>query len=421
MKVLIVGSGGREHAIADAIARSNRVSKVFVTPGNAGMAGVASLIGSQNFKDIYNIVLDKHIDFVVIGPEQPLQDGLADYLEERGVAAIGPYQCAARIETSKAFAKDLMKRYNIPTADYRIFTEFQEALTYVYQTDLPLVIKADGLAAGKGVIIAEDRETAVAALNRIMLDKDFGAAGNSVVIEEYLTGYEGSIFAFTDGRDYKMTIVSHDYKKVFDDDRGPNTGGMGAYAPVKVSDAIMKEIAVRVFDPLLDGLKRESIEYRGIIYAGLIFTERGIKVLEFNARLGDPETQAVLPLMETDFVDVCEAIACCKVADLELKWKRGAAVSVVAASHGYPGKYDSGKLISIDNSIYDDENLKLYFANVIRDAEMGTFSSGGRVLSLTAIAPTLSEAHDKAYQNVKKIGFENIYYRTDIGKIEHNI
>lgn len=429
MKVMIIGSGGREHAIAESVARSKRVSKVIVTPGNAGMAKVAEIFKTSNFQEIYNHVLDHQIDFVIIGPEQPLQEGLADYLGSKKVAVIGPNQLAARLETSKVFAKKIMQRNNIPTADYREFSDYNKAVSYLSEVKFPTVIKADGLAAGKGVVIADDKEIAVSTLKKIMLDRAFGEAGQKIIIEEFLTGYEGSVFAFTDGKDYKMTIVSHDYKKAYDGDKGPNTGGMGAFAPVKVSDTVLDEIGRKVFAPLLEGLNRENIVYKGVLYAGLIFTGTTVtgtghkntlisnpdfKVLEFNCRLGDPETQAVLPLLETDFIDICEAITHNKIAQLELNWKKLAAVNIVAASEGYPGRYEKGRSVDIDNTIYQDDSLKLFFANVIQKQDMRLYTSGGRVLSLTALAPSISEAADKAYANIEKINFDNKYYRKDI-------
>ncbi len=434
MKVMVIGSGGREHAITHAVAKSKRVDKVYVTPGNAGMMDIAEIIPSHSFKDIYNIVLDRNIDMVIVGPEQPLQEGLSNYLDDKGITVIGPSREAARLETSKVFAKSLMQKYGIPTAVYQTFTEYGQAAQFIKTNSsqkldrnssynnftYPVVIKADGLAAGKGVIIAHNEGDALAALRKMMLDKDFGQSGERVIIEEYLKGYEASVFAFTDGIDYKMTILSHDYKKIFDKDLGPNTGGMGAYAPVEVPEELLKEIEESIFEPLMKGLKRENIEYKGVIYAGLIFTEEGIKVLEFNCRLGDPETQAVLPLLETDFVDVCAAIASKGLKDLNLQWKNSAAITVVAASDGYPGKYESGKVISIDDSIINDERL-VFYANVKRNSEKRLITSGGRVLSVTALAPTVAEASIKAYEGLYKINFENIYFRKDIALNHENI
>ncbi|MBW6516532.1 MAG: phosphoribosylamine--glycine ligase [Candidatus Cloacimonetes bacterium] len=432
MKVMIVGSGGREHAIAESIAKSNRVNKVYVTPGNPGMSSVAKQISSQDFKDIYNNVLDKHIDLVIIGPEQPLQEGIVDYLEDKGVMVIGPSKEAAKLETSKVFAKSLMQRYNIPTAEYRAFSDYDQATKYLEQISYPTVIKADGLAAGKGVYIAENEDNAFAAVQKLMLAKDFGRAGEQIVIEEFLNGFEASIFAFTDSRNYKSTILSHDYKKIYDGDKGPNTGGMGAYAPVKISKEQLDTIDNTIFNPLLSALKKECIEYKGVIYAGLIFTSKGIKVLEFNCRLGDPETQAVLPLMKTDLVDICEAIAYNRVEHLDLEWEKRSAVSIVAASEGYPGKCESSKLIAIDDSIGDDNSLRIFFSNVdmgvneqssnlenvgMRDRVL--YSSGGRVLTLTALASTIQEARTKAYNSIEKIKFDNIYYRRDIGLLNN--
>src|SRR5690554_6688368 len=427
MKVMVVGSGGREHAIAHSVAKSKRVEKVYVTPGNVGMLDIAEIIPSSNFKDIYNIVLDKKIDLVIIGPEQPLQEGISNYLDEMGVTVIGPNREAARLESSKVFAKALMQKYGIPTAVYRTFSDYKQAAQYIKShssqrlgedseqpaLSYPLVIKADGLAAGKGVLILHNEGDALSALRKMMIDKAFGQSGEQVIIEEYLQGYEASVFAFTDGTDYQMTVLSHDYKKIFDKDLGPNTGGMGAYAPVELSEELFKEIEEMIFNPLLKGLKKENIEYKGVIYAGLIFPEDGMKVLEFNCRLGDPETQAVLPLLETDFVDICESIASERLGDLQLSWKDLASVTVVAASEGYPGKSETGKVITMNNPIVND-NLQIFFSNVKHDQAGRLITSGGRVLAVTALAPTLSEASIKAYENLYKIKFDNIYFRKDI-------
>ena len=418
MKVMIIGSGGREHAITESIAKSKRVSKIFVSPGNPGMKGIAETIKANDFNEIYHTILDKHIDLVFIGPEQPLQDGLADYLEDKGVTVIGPSRIGAQLETSKAFAKSLMQKYNIPTAEYCEFSDHQQAVEYIRNTSFPTVIKADGLAAGKGVFIAQNYEEALSALQKIMLNRDFGNAGKKIIIEEFLSGFEASIFAFTDGRSYQTTILSHDYKKIFAGDKGPNTGGMGAFAPVRIDQTELDQIEERIFKPLLKGLKCECIEYKGVIYAGLIFTPQGIKVLEFNCRLGDPETQAVLPLLETDLVDICEAIAFNKVDTLQLTWKDMSAVTVVAASEGYPGKSETGQLITIDPSLQESDFLKIFYSNVTQDREKRFYTSGGRVLTLTALAPTISEARDKVYENLNKIKFSNIYYRHDIGLLK---
>lgn len=417
MKVLVVGSGGREHALADSLSKSRKISKVFVTNGNDGMRNVARIHETKTFKDIYQLVLDNHIDFVVVGPEQYLHDGLTDYLEERGINVVGPNKKAAQIETSKVFAKHFMHKHNIPTAHFAAFSRYEDAAAHISDLSYPVVIKADGLAAGKGVIIAENEDQAYAALQKMLLARDFDNAGNRVVIEEFLSGFEASLFAFTDGSNYKMTILSHDYKRIYDNDRGDNTGGMGAYAPVNISPDQLEEIGKSIFDPLIKGFKEESIEYKGILYAGLIFTETGVKVLEFNCRLGDPETQSVLPLLKTDFTDVCEAIISGKVDRLELEWEDSSAVTIVAASDGYPHKYRSGMEVIIDETIFLDNSLKVFFSNVRYDDIGRLISSGGRVFSLTALAPTISEARSKAYENIKKINFANSYYRHDIAKL----
>jgi phosphoribosylamine--glycine ligase len=438
MKAMIIGSGGREHAIAEAFARSKKIGKIFVSPGNPGMNKIAEPLLTKDFRELYEVICSRKVDLVFIGPEQPLKDGLSDYLMHKGIKVVGPSREAAQLETSKVFSKNFMRRYRIPTSNYAVFSEYREAASFIMNiteannsdtgllestaahdnTDkpnrYPLVIKADGLAAGKGVIIAQNKEEALAALNKMMFTKEFGGAGDRVIIEDYLYGSEASVFAFTDGRDFEMTILSRDYKKALDNDNGLNTGGMGAFAPVSMSDEIVSEIKEKVFYPLLNGLLSESIEYKGVIYAGLMLTKQGLHVLEFNCRLGDPETQAVLPLLETDFIDICDAVTDNKIKRLELKWKSLAAVSVVAASQGYPGKYESGKLISIDPTLLEQESLRLYFSNVEENEEKKMVSSGGRVLTLTALAPTIAQARIKAYDHIERIKFSNKFYRTDI-------
>ncbi len=414
MNVLVIGNGGREHAIVSSFAASSRVKKVFATPGNPGMVDTAEILNFNNFEDIYKLILTHKIDLVFVGPEQYLDKGLADFLQERRITVIGPNQYASKLETSKTFAKELMTRYNIPTADFKVFSDYSAALNSIKKQSYPLVIKADGLAGGKGVFIVQSEHEASVALRTIMYDKKFGQAGDRIIFEEFLQGWEASIFAFTDGKDYKLTIASQDHKRLNNGNQGPNTGGMGAYAPVDKVSLFFDRINSDIFSPLFKALSKEDIEYKGVLYAGLIFTDKGPKVLEFNCRLGDPETQAVLPLLQTDLVDVCEAIDCNRVEDLVLSWKDQYAVNIVAAAKGYPGKSEKGKLIKIDKEVINRDDLRVFFGNTETDHNKNILTSGGRVLSLTALGSSLEIAVKKAYENINHVHFDDIYFRTDI-------
>lgn len=426
-KVLVIGGGGREHAIVSAFQESSHVSRIYAAPGNPGMTLSRSknqkipieLLKANTLKDIYNIVLEKHIDLVFVGPEQYIEQGIADYLEDKGVEVIAPNRQAARLESSKIFAKELMSRYDIPTASYTTVTNIEYGRNHLKNSTYPVVLKADGLAAGKGVFIAENRAEAEKALISMMEDKVFGSAGEKVIIEDYLTGWEASIFAVTDGKDYKLTIFSQDHKKLSDGDKGPNTGGMGAYAPVDKAQQYLETVDETIFKTLFSALKSENIEYRGILYAGLIFTETGPKVLEFNCRLGDPETQVLLPLLENDIWDICTAITKREVCNLELRWLPKYAVNVVVASQGYPGSYQKGSLITISDKIFNDNDIEIFFAGVANKNSEGSDSrllvnSGGRVLSITALGDTLDNAIRRAYDSLQLIYFDGMYYRTDI-------
>ena len=417
MKVLVIGNGGRESAIVRTLSKSSKVSQVFASPGNVGMLKEAKLLEFKSFQDTYNEIVNNRIDLVIVGPEQYLSEGIVDYLSERKVPVIGPTKQAAMLESSKVYAKEQMQRYNIPTAEFASFTSLKDAQNYIKKAKYPLVIKADGLAAGKGVVIADNYEQASNALVQMMEELAFGNAGARVVIEEYLVGWEGSVFAFTDGDDYKLTIFSQDHKRILDGDLGANTGGMGAYAPLDLAAPYIQEIEKSVFQPLFNGLKKEGVKYQGILYAGMIFTEKGPYVLEYNCRLGDPETQAVLPLLKTDFIDICEAIDSEQIRHLNLEWSDQYAVNIVAASQGYPDKYDKGKLITVDPKLYDIEGVELFYANVAKkDNSDNLYTDGGRVLSLTALAESLDDSIVKAYSAMDLIHFENMYYRKDIAR-----
>ncbi len=424
-KVLIIGSGGREHAIVSSFLKSSRVDEVYVAPGNPGMLlGYedyysdkqipVTLIDKTTIPEICSFVSDNKIEIVFVGPEQSLADGLADELENLKVSVIGPKKEGARLEASKIYAKKLMKKYGIPTADFQQFDQSAQAKEYLQQVAFPVVIKADGLAAGKGVVIANDYNQALESVEKIMEKSQFGNAGDKIIIEEFLTGWEGSIFAVTDGHNYKSTIVSQDYKKLLENDKGPNTGGMGAVAPVAKAEPHLQTIEKTVFDPLFKALANEHISYKGFLYAGLIFTDQGPKVLEFNCRLGDPEAQVILPLLDNDIIEICEAINNNSVDDLKLKWKNKYAANIVLASQGYPGKYEKGLPIEINEDIFNDPEVSVYYAGV-RDNDDGLETAGGRVLSVTALAEKMPDALKKAYANIKKLSFKGQTYRKDIG------
>ena len=415
MKVLVVGSGAREHAIAEAFQKSSKIDKVIISPGNDGIALEFETISLPEFVQIRDFVNANKIDFVFIGPEQPLAEGLTDYLQKHKIRVVGPSQKAARIESSKAFAKEIMQKSNVPTASYRSFTKHDEALKYLQNCSYPQVIKADGLAAGKGVIIVNNLEDAKDAIKEMMLDEVFGNAGNQVVIEEFMVGWETSIFAFTDGENFVSTIFSQDHKAIYDGDKGPNTGGMGAYAPIDKAVSYKEFVDQKVFTPVLKAMRDENSIFRGVLYAGLMITKDGPKVVEFNCRFGDPETQVVLPLLKTDFADVCLAILDNKIEELKLEWKEAYAVNVVAASEGYPGKYRKGDTIKISSDFESNTGAKVYYSGVKKDGA-SLVTSGGRVCSVTTHADNLVDTITKTYTYFSKIDFTGKTYRSDIGQ-----
>ncbi len=425
MNVLVIGNGGREHAIVAALSKSPKVDKIYCMKGNAGIAELAELV-DVNYCDLKAVGdwVDAHKDvkYTVIAPDDPLALGLADELEGRGHRVFGPNKRAAEIESSKAFAKELMKKYGIPTAKYETFSDYEKALAYVEKGSFPVVLKADGLALGKGVLICENLQQAKDGLKQIMLDKAFGSAGNKVVIEEFLTGKEFtpgeevSVLAFTDGKTIVPMIPSCDHKRAFDGDKGLNTGGMGTFTPCPFYD---KEIADEVMDkimlPTVAAMNAEGRPFKGVLYFGLMRTKEGMKVVEYNSRFGDPETQVVLPMLKTDLMEIFEAVTDERLADIKIEWEEGACVCVVLASGGYPVKYEKGKEITIGDL---DEGVFLYHAGTKR--ENGVLKTdGGRVLGVCAKGKTVAEAREKAYANVKKIHFDGMHYRTDIG-IKYN-
>lgn len=416
MNVMVIGGGGREHAIAAKIKESSRLSKLYAAPGSDGMADIAERVpyAVTDTENIVAFVKDHGIEMVFIGPEVPLLNGLADALLAAGVMVLGPQKAAAELEGSKAFSKDIMKKYGIPTGAYEVFTDAEKAIAYLHDATYPTVVKADGLAAGKGVVIAEDEDAAVLAVKSMMEDKIFGESGSRIVIEEFLEGEELSLLAFTDGKTVLPMIPSQDHKRINDDDMGPNTGGMGAYAPAPVgSPEIIEKAMEKVMKPLVAAMAAEGKPYRGVLYAGLMVKDNDIKVLEFNARFGDPETQAVLPLLDSDIIDITEAINHGTLDQQEIQWKDGYAVCVVMSAKGYPAAPVKGdEIFGLEK---DQPDTFVFHAGTKK--ENGVFvTNGGRVLGVTALDSDLKAAIDKAYRRVENIDFKECHYRKDIGQ-----
>ena len=413
MRILIVGSGGREHAIAWALSKSDKVERLYCAPGNAGIAELAECvpIGEDQFEPLTKFAKEHEIDLVVVGPEAPLFAGLVDVLEEAGLKAFGPRRNAAIIEGSKVFTKQLMKKYNIPTAAYESFDNYEEALAYLRKQRAPIVVKADGLAAGKGVTVAATLEEAERALREIMVDKVFGEAGAQVVIEEFLSGQEMSILAFVDGETVRPMVPSQDHKPVYDGDKGPNTGGMGTYSPVPhIPQSVVDEAIGTILIPAARAMVREGRPFRGVLYAGLMITEQGPKTVEFNCRFGDPETQVVLPRLKTDLADIFMATVNGKLQEIEIEWSDEAAVCVVLASGGYPGPYEKGKPITGLDQV--EQSVVFHAGTKLADGRIVT--NGGRLLGVTALGKDIAEARAKAYADIAKIRYEGKHYRTDI-------
>ncbi|OQC13046.1 MAG: Phosphoribosylamine--glycine ligase [Firmicutes bacterium ADurb.Bin080] len=416
MKVLVIGSGGREHAICMKLKDSPLVSDLFACPGNAGIEGLAKLtdIKPMEFEKIYDFSRKEGIDLVFVAPDDPLAGGLVNYLEERGINAFGPRAEAAIIEGSKAFSKAFMKRHNIPTADYEEFTDVNKAIEYIkMRNKYPAVIKADGLALGKGVIIAEDEKDAISALHEMMECKVFGDAGSKVIIEEYLTGREVTVLAFTDGETIYPMPSSQDHKKAFDYDKGPNTGGMGAFSPaIGYTKGAERETLEKIIFPTIKGLKEEGRKFKGVIYFGLMVTDKGVKVIEYNARFGDPETEAILPLLKTDLMEIILAIMNDNLASINIEWESKIGFCVIVASGTYPGKVIKGFPISIGDL---DKRITLFHCGTAKkDGKLVT--NGGRVLCLSTVSNSMDEARELVYSEINKISFEGARYRTDIGK-----
>lgn len=419
MNILMVGSGGREHALIKKLLESPKCTKLYCAPGNGGISKDAEVvnISVMDKENMVEFAKNNDIDLVFVAPDDPLADGMVDAFEQAGIRAFGPNEKAAIIEASKVFSKDLMKKYNIPTAMYETFDNSKNAIDFIEKNNsFPIVIKADGLALGKGVIIAKDFDEAKDAVNSIMEDKKFGESGNHIVIEEFLTGPEVSVLAFTDGKCVKPMVSSKDHKRAYNNDEGPNTGGMGTVSPNPYySDEIAQTCMDTIFIPTINAMNQEGRPFKGCLYFGLMLTPNGPKVIEYNARFGDPEAQVVLPRLDTDLVDICDAVIDEKLYDLDIKWKDGAAACVVIASGGYPVAYEKGKKITGLDEKGQVDGAIVYHAGT--KFENGKFlTNGGRVLGVTAVADNLDNALAKAYEAVSKIKFDDMHFRKDIGK-----
>ncbi len=418
MEVFVVGGGGREHALVWKIAQSPLVERIYCTPGNAGIGGMAQCldIGVTDLEGLCQFAVDYGIDLTVVGPELPLTLGIVDRLESRGLRAFGASQAASEIEGSKVFCKDLLRRHGIPTASYEVFQARDEAAEYIRSKEGPIVVKADGLAAGKGVIVAQTQREALEALDRIMVAKEFGRAGDRVIVEECLMGEEASFLAFTDGETVLPMASSQDHKRILDDDEGPNTGGMGAYSPAPVvTEEVHQKIVDRIMIPAIQGMAAEGRPYRGVLYGGLMIEDGEPSVLEFNARFGDPEAQPILVRMKSDIVPILIACMDGTLKGAEIEWDSREAVCVVMASQGYPGSYKKGHLIEGLNEAISMDDVVVFHAGTTSKGEK-ILTNGGRVLGVTGLGHGVSEAIQKAYQAVERIRWEGVYYRRDIGK-----
>jgi len=417
MKVLIIGGGGREHALAWKISQSPKVTKIYAAPGNAGIARIAECapIKVEDIACLLAFAKSKAVDLTIVGPEGPLSQGIVDQFEKAGLRIFGPSGKAAEIEGSKRFSKDLMKKYHIPTAEYGVFTDKSKAEAYVREKGAPIVVKADGLAAGKGVVVAETVEEALKALDLIMSQKAFGSAGDRVVIEECLRGEEASFMAFADGKTVVPMASSQDHKRVFDGDKGPNTGGMGAYSPAPiVTTQLERKVMDTIMIPTVQAMEKERRFFKGILYAGLMIHNGEAKVLEFNARFGDPETQPIMARLDTDLIDIIEAILDGNLSKIDIKWKPESAVCVVMASGGYPGEYVKGREIKgLDQAALKKNVTVFHSGTSLKEGKIVT--DGGRVLGVTGIGLSVADAIKNAYTGVREISFEGAHYRKDIG------
>lgn len=417
MKVLVVGSGGREHVLAWKLKQSPKVKHVICAPGNGGMAQIAECVAikADDITGLVRFAQDQDIDLTVVGPEAPLVAGIVDAFEKAGLKIFGPNKAAAQLEGSKSFSKRFMKRHHIPTAAFETFTDADKARGYLLGAAYPLVVKADGLAAGKGVIICSNKDEALDAVDSIMTQRVFKEAGDSIVVEECLDGPEASILAISDGDNVVVLETSQDHKRIFDNDEGPNTGGMGAYSPAPVvTPALYEQIVQTVIKPTINGMKSDGTPFKGVLYAGLMLTADGPKVLEYNVRLGDPETQAVLPRLRTDLFDVLMAACEGRIKDVSLDWDPRTAVCVVVAAGGYPGQYEAGKeIIGLDQAV-SKEGI-IFHAGTVATGEK-VYTAGGRVLGITGFGSDVAEAIENAYRVVHKVHFEGCFFRRDIGR-----
>ncbi|MCC0783670.1 phosphoribosylamine--glycine ligase [Clostridioides sp. ES-S-0108-01] len=416
MKILVVGGGGREHAICWKLSKEKNVEKIYCAPGNAGIANVAECvnIGDTNIEELLKFAKENEIGLTIVGPEVPLVMGIVNEFEKEGLRVFGPNKKCAQLEGSKAFSKDFMIKHNIPTAKYKEYTNLEEAISEIDSFGYPVVIKADGLAAGKGVVIPENREDAIATLKEMMSDKKFGDAGDKIVIEEFLKGIETSILAFVDNDTIVPMASAKDHKKVNNYEQGPNTGGMGTFSPSEIyTEELANKVKETVLEKTLEGFKKDGLNFKGILFVGLMITEDGEKVLEYNVRFGDPETQSVLFRLETDLHEIMEAILDNKLKDIEINYSDDEAVCVMLTSGGYPDSYEKGKIITgLEN--LDDDIVVFHSGTKMLDGNLVT--NGGRVIGITAKSATVKDAAEKVYENIKKVNFEGMHYRTDIGR-----
>ena len=416
MRILVVGGGGREHAICWKLNNESNVEKIYCAPGNAGISNVAECIdiGDSDIENLLKFAKENQIDLTIVGPEIPLVAGIVDAFEKEGLKIFGPNKKCAQLEGSKSFSKDFMIRHNLPTAKYKEYTNLDEAITEIDSFGYPVVIKADGLAAGKGVVIPENREDAITTLKEMMSDKKFGKAGDKIVVEEFLNGIETSILAFVDNDTIVPMVSSKDHKKVFEGEAGLNTGGMGTFSPSEIyTDELAKEVQEKILDKTLEGFKKDNLNYKGILFVGLMITEDGPKILEYNVRFGDPETQSVLFRLDTDLNKIISAILDNNLKNIEINYSKEEAICVMLTSGGYPESYEKGKVISGLENL--DSDIVVFHSGTKFDNE-NIVTNGGRVIGITAKGKTVKEAGEKVYENIKKINFEGMHYRKDIWK-----